>query len=130
MELDPHTLQLIIQRIEQQMRCPQCGKRVPVDFASVRMAGEDFMLLQLQCKTCEAFIVLHASLQGAEHLGITSVKDSTVNASSELRLSEKEVDMLRAALVQAEGSFDRLFQKYGSKKGGGTDASAPDTRIV
>jgi hypothetical protein len=48
MELDPHTLQQIIQRIYQQMRCPQCGKRIPVDFTSVRLAGDDFMLLQLK----------------------------------------------------------------------------------
>src|SRR3989338_2775346 len=53
MELDPHTLQLIIDRIEQQMRCPQCGKRIPVNMTSVRLAGDDFMLLQLECETCD-----------------------------------------------------------------------------
>ena len=124
MELDPHTLQQIIRRIEQQMRCPQCGKRVPVDFSSVRMAGDDFMLLQLKCETCEAFIVLHASLQGAEHLGITSKDEATVNASSALNLKEQEVQMLREALGQSNGSFEHLFQQYGETQ------SSPDIRIV
>src|SRR5262245_30111077 len=56
MDIDPHTLQQIIQRIYQQMRCPQCSKRVPVDFSSVRLASDDFLLLQLKCDTCDAFI--------------------------------------------------------------------------
>ncbi len=125
MELDPHTLQQIIRRIEQQMRCPQCGKRVPVDFTSVRMAGDDFMLLQLKCETCDAFIVLHASLQGAERLGITSKNDETVNASSALNLKEKEVEMLREALKQSNGSFETLFNQFG-----GDIESSSDIRIV
>jgi hypothetical protein len=80
MELDPHTLQQIIQRIYQQMRCPQCGKRIPVDFTSVRLAGDDFMLLQLKCEACDAYVVLHASLQGTENLSpIPQMKDETVN---------------------------------------------------
>jgi hypothetical protein len=127
MDLDPHTLQQIIQRIYQQMRCPQCGKRVPVDFTSVRMAGDDFMLLQLKCETCDAYIVLHASLQGAEQLGVQATKDTTVNASSSLNLKENEVQMLGEALKQAGGSFEKLFQKYGKK---GKDASGADTKIV
>ncbi len=126
MELDPHTLQLIIRKIEQQMRCPQCGKRVPVDFTSVRLAGDDFLLLQLKCDTCDAFIVLHASLQGAESL-IRKEKDTTANASSSLQLKDSELKMLREALTQSGGSFEQLFQKYGGKDGG---ASAADTRIV
>ena len=125
MELDPHTLQQIIRRIEQQMRCPQCGKRIPVDFTSVRMAGDDFMLLQLKCETCDAFIVLHASLQGAERLGITSKNDETVNASSALNLKEKEVEMLREALKQSNGSFETLFNQFG-----GDIESSSDIRIV
>ena len=128
MELDPHTLQQIIQRIYQQMRCPQCGKRVPVDFPSVRVAGDDFLLLQLKCDTCDAYIVLHASLQGAENL-VGRKKDATVNASSALHLKEGELDMLNEALKQSGGSFQKLFQKYGNIKGV-SDASGADTRIV
>jgi competence CoiA-like predicted nuclease len=123
MELDPHTLRQIVARIEQQMRCPQCGKRVPVDFTSVRLAGDDFLLLQLRCETCDAFIVLHATLQGAEHLA--PKKDATVNASSALHLKDHEIEMLHEALRQSGGSFEKLFKKFG-----GSDASAADTRIV
>lgn len=114
MDLDPHTLQQIIQRIYQQMRCPQCGKRVPVDFTSVRMAADDFMLLQLKCETCDAYIVLHASLQGAENLGVPETDDNTVNASSSLSLKEGELEMLTDALNDVDGSFSKLFEKYGT----------------
>jgi len=132
MDLDPHTLQMIIRRIEQQMRCPQCGKRVPVDFSSVRMASDDFMLLQLKCETCDAYIVLHASLQGTENIGAFSKdrSDATVNASSTLNLKEKEVEMLREALDQSEGSFETLFQKFGDGPKDRGQSAAPDTRIV
>lgn len=125
MDLDPHTLRQIVARIEQQMRCPQCGKRVPVDFTSVRLAGDDFLLLQLKCETCDAFIVLHATLQGVENLGTDTKKDATANVSSALHLKDHEIEMLHEALRQSGGSFEKLFQKFG-----GSDASAADTRIV
>ncbi len=115
MNLDPHSLQQIIQRIYQQMRCPQCGKRIPVDFASVRMASDDFMLLQLKCDTCEAYIVLHASLQGAQKAAIAGKQgdDVTVNASSALHLKDGEVAALRDAVAEAGGSFEKLFREFG-----------------
>lgn len=125
MDLDPHSLQQIIRKIEQQMRCPQCGKHLPVDFTSVRLTGENFLLLQLKCETCDAFIVLHAMLQGAEIF--LQNADPTLNASSALRLSDQELTTLREALTQSGGSFDQLFRKYGGKDGG---ASAAETRIV
>lgn len=110
MELDPHILQQIITRIEQQMRCPQCGKRVPVDFSAVRIAGDGFLILQLKCQTCDAFIVLHAALQG-QLPGVTpDAKDQTVNASSALHLKDDEVAVLRKALDHCDGSFEKLFK--------------------
>ena len=134
MDLDPHTIQQIIQRIYQQMRCPQCGKRVPVDFSSVRMAADDFLLLQLRCDTCDAYIVLHASLQGAEQILTAKEKeDAMVNASSSLHLKEGEVQMLQEALKQSGGSFEKLFHTFGKdehKKNNFGSSSAPDTRIV
>lgn len=127
MELDPHTLQQIIQRIYQQMRCPQCGKRVPVDFTSVRLAADDFLLLQLRCDTCDAYIVLHASLQGGDVLA--RKEDSTVNASSALHLKDGEVSALREALGQCDGSFEKLFQRYGGDLDlEGTDNDADTSR--
>jgi hypothetical protein len=92
MEFDPHTLHQIIQRIQQQMRCPQCGEKIPVDFASVRLTGDDFVLLQLKCEVCDAYIVLHASLQGmkAPQQEAKEEKESGLNASSALTLKEKK----------------------------------------
>ena len=116
MELDPHTLQMIIHKIAQQMRCPQCGKRVPIDFTSVRIAGDDFLLLQLRCETCDAYIVLHASLRVMENAE-SKESDGTMNVSSSLDLKEGEIDQLREALKQAGGSFEAVFKKFGGEEG-------------
>jgi hypothetical protein len=125
MNLDPHTLSQIIQKIYQQMRCPQCGKRVPVDMASIRIAADDFMLMQLKCDTCDAYIVLHAALQGAENIGVSTEKETTVNASSTFALHENEVEMLQEALGKSGGSFEKLFSTFGgdAKKVKDIDAS-------
>ena len=120
MEMDPHTFQQIIRRIEQQMRCPQCGKRIPVDFPAVRMASDEFLLLQLKCDTCDAYIVLHASLQGTPQIK-SAEGHEFLNASSGLQLKEDEVKMLRSDLEQSGGSFEKLFQKMGTT---GTDTKA------
>ena len=115
MDIDPHTLQQILQRIYQQMRCPQCGKRVPVDFSSVRVVADQAMLLQLKCNMCNAYIVLHASLQGVDELGATPYKeDITANVSTSLELSKEELAMLREGLTESSGSFEELFNKYGA----------------
>lgn len=121
MEMDPHTFQQIIRRIEQQMRCPQCGKRITIDFPSVRMAAEDFLLLQLKCDTCDAYIVLHASLQGMHHFRSMPESQQFINASSSLQLKEEELAALRSALEQNGGSFEKMFTKAGSSPAAGTD---------
>lgn len=128
MQIDPHTLSQIIQRIYQQMRCPQCGKRVPIDFASVRIVGDDFLILQLKCDTCDAFIVLHASLQGADNLPKTENSDPVLNASSSLTLSEHEIATLREALDQSGGSFEKIFKAYG--KGEGPSAEPNEGKMI
>jgi GGDEF domain-containing protein len=112
MEFDPHTLHQIVQRIQQQMRCPQCGEKIPVDFASVRLTGDDFVLLQLKCDVCDAYIVLHASLQGVLSAKPTTKeeKDSGLNASSSLHLKDSEVDSLRDAIQGSGGSFESMFK--------------------
>lgn len=126
--MDPHTFQQIIARIEQQMRCPQCGKHVPVEFPSVRMAADDFLLLQLKCDTCDAYIVLHASMQGAQVVRAAGHDGrALINASSSLQLKDEELAQLRMGLESSGGSFDKLFQKMNSQKPTG---QAPDTRIV
>lgn len=113
MEFDPHTLQQILQRIYQQMRCPQCGNRVPVDFSAVRVVAAGSLLLQLKCEDCNAFIVLHASIQGMPNVGMEEEQPGIVNASSTLQLSGSEMDMLHRALQESDGSFEKLFAKYG-----------------
>lgn len=110
MDFDPHSLHQIIQRIRQQMRCPQCGEKVPVDFPSMRLTGDDFALLQLKCDCCDAYIVLHASLQGLK--AVVAGKDDQkriMNASSSLCEKDGELEVLRTVLSSAGGSFERLF---------------------
>jgi hypothetical protein len=110
MEFDPHTLHQIIQRIQQQMRCPQCGDKVPVDFANLRLTGDDFVLLQVRCDQCDAYIVLHASLQGLKGVKLQKEdKDRIMNASSSLCLKDTELEVLRSALQNSGGSFGELF---------------------
>lgn len=112
MDFDPHTLHQIIQRIQQQMRCPQCGEKVPVDFGSVKLTGDDFILLQLKCHACDAYVVLHASLQEAakDMVKKEEEKPDGVNASSVLCMKEKDVEAVRISLKKVGGSFNSLFE--------------------
>ena len=121
MEMDPHTFQHIIRKIEQQTRCPQCGKHMPVHFPSVRLADDDFLLLQLKCDTCDAYIVLNASLQTARVL--KEGNQPFMNASSSLQLKEEELKVLRAGLEKCDGSFEKLFRKTESASGSDTRAA-------
>lgn len=110
MEFDPHTLHAILRKIEQQMRCPQCGKKVPVDFTSLKMAANDFVILQLRCQQCSAYIVLHASLKGAAEETEKEQGDASMNnASSTLTLKDDELQVLRSALEKSGGSLSALF---------------------
>jgi hypothetical protein len=112
MEYNPHSLNQILIRIREQMRCPQCGTRVTVDFPSIKLAGDDFMLLQLKCDSCNAFIVLHVNLTdnkastAANHPGLA-------NASSSLSLDQEQMTTLRNALKASGGSFEKLFKQHG-----------------
>lgn len=114
MEFNPHSLHQILTRIREQMRCPQCGTRVPVDFPSIKLAGDQFMLLQLKCESCAAFIVLHVNLneQAVAAADERETKDAMLNASSTLSLSEDEMETLRAALKSSGGSFEKLFATF------------------
>lgn len=125
MDLDPHTLHQIIQRIQQQMRCPQCGGKVPVEVGSVRLTGEDFMLLQLKCASCEAYIVLHASLQGMKSRKEGDAGSKGVNASSHLCVDVEELTVLRDTIAGAGGSFSQLFSAPSDKP-----APAPKKKIA
>lgn len=92
------------------MRCPQCGEKVPVDFPSIRLTGDDFALLQLKCDTCDAYIVLHASLAGLKAMSTPKDEQKRImNASSSLCEKDTELEMLRTVLSSADGSFEQLF---------------------
>ena len=111
MDFNPHSLHQILTRIREQMRCPQCGTRVPVDFPAIKLAGDSFMLLQLKCESCTAFIVLHVNLaEQVQKENLTDEQSALLNASSTLSLSEDEMKTLRSALRSCEGSFEKLFQ--------------------
>ena len=59
---------------------------------------------------CDAYIVLHASLQGVKGVQLDKEeKDRVMNASSSLCKKDEEIDVLREALEKAEGSFEQLF---------------------
>lgn len=91
------------------MRCPQCGGSVPVEFSSVQVVSDEAMILQLKCDGCNAYIVLHASLQGTDTLGVQlKEEDGTSNASSSFQLSQKEMKALKGALDDFSG-FEKIF---------------------
>ncbi|MFA5799759.1 MAG: hypothetical protein WC840_02245 [Candidatus Peribacteraceae bacterium] len=117
MDFNPHSLHTILTRIREQMRCPQCGTRVVVDFPSIKIAEEDFMLLQLKCESCSAFIVLHVNLTERSQAQGAPKAQELMNASSTLSLSEKEMATLHGALKTYDGSFEKLFGKFGEAAG-------------
>lgn len=113
MDFNPHSLHQILTRIREQMRCPQCGTKVPVDFPSIKIAGDGFMLLQLKCESCAAFIVLHVNLGEQAEALAEPEHTKMLNASSSMSLSKEEMTTLRSALKAYDGSFERLFQDFG-----------------
>lgn len=110
MEITPHSLHTILSRIREQMRCPQCGSPVSVDFPSVKLASDDFMLLQLKCKSCTSFIVLHVNLR-TEAVSDIPATAGQYNASSSMSLTKDEMQTLQSALENSGGSFETLFRK-------------------
>jgi hypothetical protein len=117
MDFNPHALNQILVRIREQMRCPQCGTGVMVDFPAIKLAGDTFMLLELKCDACASFIVLHVNLlEKATDESKTSEVKPSMNASSSVSLSADEMKTLRSALKKFEGSFEKMFKEHGKKK--------------
>lgn len=124
MEIDPHTIQAILQKIHQQMRCPQCAKKVPVDLSCLKVMADDALILHVYCEECNAHIVLQASMQGIDAVSAPPYKHEPLqNASSTLQLSNADLDQLRTAIGSANGSFETLFKND-------TDTKTGDTAIV
>ena len=117
MDVNPHSLNVILNRIREQVRCPQCGTKVPVDFPSVKVAEENVMLLQLKCESCGTFIVLQVNVAEQEIISaIATGRNHLLNASSTVSLSELDMQTLQGALQKYEGSFERMFKEIGEKK--------------
>lgn len=116
MDFNPHSLNQILHRIREQMRCPQCGTGVDVDFPAIKIASDNFMLLELKCDACNSFIVLHVNMLGksTDDLPNSELLEST-NASSSVTLSAEEMKTLRSALNKFDGSFQKLFEEHGEK---------------
>jgi hypothetical protein len=119
MDIDPHTVQQLLEKIRTQLRCPQCTKRVDVRFDSLKVMGDNFAVFQMQCNLCSAYILLHATLAGTKppsharlsrspHSGSSAAHH---NASTVLELDEKELAALRNAIKGAEGKFSDLFEE-------------------
>ena len=101
------------------MRCPQCGRKVPVDLSTIQVVSEDVMILQLKCHECEAYVVLQASLQGIDKISAPPYEvDAKANASTELESGKHDLRKVRAALQKVDGSFEKLFTKPKKKKEG------------
>jgi len=115
MEFNPHSLNQILLRIREQMRCPQCGTGISVDFPAIKLAGDSFMLLELKCEACMSFIVLHVNLMEKTTEVVAEEVVPSVNASSSVTLSADEMKTLRSALQTFDGSFEKMFQKHGKK---------------
>lgn len=126
MDIDPHTIQHLLEKVRAQLRCPQCTKRLDVRFESLKVMGDSFAVFQMQCSTCGAYILLHATLTGvkntASSLGrISRLGDHTPlsgpptphqhNFSTVLEIDEKELAALRSVLKNAGGKFSDLFEE-------------------
>jgi hypothetical protein len=120
MEIDPHTIQQILTKVRDQLRCPQCRKRVDVDMEALKVLGDSFAVMQLRCTMCEAYIMLHATLTadrtGIEHVRLESGRvpaprsiEGSKNASTRLTPDPKEMESMRESLEKAQGSFNQLF---------------------
>lgn len=126
MEMDPHTLQKILEKIHQQMRCPQCGKKVPVTLDAIKVVSEEAMLLQLKCEGCNAYIVLQASLAGVEQVTAPPYEENEFANASSTFTDEKSLEMLRKAVETSGGSFEKMFKKEGVSN----ESAEPDIQIA
>lgn len=135
MHLDPHTLHALVEKVRSQLRCPQCMKKVAVELQSLKVIGDSFAVFQLHCRTCEAHILLYATLrmvpasshvakqgsiapteqlimhpspENAQGEGMQSVQK---NFSTTLELEAQELHALRHALRETGGNFSEVFEQ-------------------
>lgn len=117
MEIDPHTIQQILEKVRSQLRCPQCTKRVPVTLETLKIMGDAFAVFQLKCSTCDAYILLHATIRSfdpaKQRVPAVGVPSSSAqrNFSTTLEIDPKELQALRECIKSAGGRFSVLFEE-------------------
>jgi hypothetical protein len=109
MEIDPHTIQQILLKVREQLRCPQCTRKLEVTFDSLKVLSNSFAVFQLQCLTCNAYIMLYATVRGQRHL-LEPLPNTKHNFSTEITLEQEELQALQKCLEKADGSFSTLFK--------------------
>lgn len=122
MEIDPHTIQQILEKVRSQLRCPQCTKKVPVALECLKVVGETFAVFQLKCGTCDAYILLHATIRTfptphvhSAHAEVAMLckeqqEGRVRNFSTTLEIDPQELQTLRACLKDAGGRFSMIFE--------------------
>ena len=106
MEIDPHTIQMIISKVQDQLRCPQCRKKMEVNLESLKVLGGALAVMQMQCPACDAHIMLHTSIS---RVPSNDPKDVGRNASSRLTVDIDEIKTIKEGIKKAEGSFTKMF---------------------
>ncbi|HLC76188.1 MAG TPA: hypothetical protein VJB82_03700 [Candidatus Peribacterales bacterium] len=107
MNIDPHTIQQILIRIREQLRCPQCRKHVDISIEGLKVLNDNFAVMQAQCPTCDAHIMLHATI--AVVAKQDGEKGVGKNASTNLMVDVDEITELKKSLQSSNGSFSKIF---------------------
>ena len=107
MNIDPHTIQQILIRIREQLRCPQCRKHMNVGIDSLKVLSDSFAVMQAQCPACDAHIMLHATIAFVEKQ--ESEKGVGRNASTKLMVDIDEIMEIKKSLQNSNGSFTKIF---------------------
>lgn len=103
MDIDPHTIQQILMTVREQLRCPQCRKRIDVRLDALKVLNNQFAVIQAKCPSCSAHIMLHASIV------VGTGADAMKNASSRITVEIDEVKEIERGLQKYNGSFTKLF---------------------
>ena len=128
MDIDPHTIQQLLEKIRSHLRCPQCTRKVTMPFESLKVMGQQFAVFQLACEACTAHIFLHATLRlgtavvtavprslrpldVARNSGQAGQTGQAPSTALSVTLDPQELEALRQALRDAGGSFSMLFEE-------------------
>jgi hypothetical protein len=113
MEIDPHTIQQILTKVREQLKCPQCKKRVDVTMESLKVVGDDFSVMQLKCEVCDAHIMLYANMASGTLSFNPPYADQKIgqNASSSMTMHDVDLEKIKDSIKKSDGSFMNLFEE-------------------